>query len=678
MRKILLVLLLMISITPALLAQACSLPGMTPGSAIPVCGTAVFQQLSVTNCTGPNVASRGCSIGVTSSSSFWYKFTCYSSGTLGFLMSGISNTDDYDWCLFDITGRDPNEVFSNSALQVSLNIYGTSGNGSGAPFPNSPTGCKPGASGDVHCEGDQGSNTPFNRMPNITVGHEYLLMVTNWSQSTAGYSLSFSGGTASITDPLDPHMKYATPFCDPRLVKLKLNKKMLCKSLAVNGSDFTLALPGFSVVSAQGIGCSNGFDMDSVLITLNAPLPAGNYDLIIQDGTDGNTLEDYCGRKIPIGEKVPFTIAPPVPTPMDSLTKPGCANNTLELIFRKPIQCASIAADGSDFLLSGPSAVAVASAAGTCSSGSTNKITVQLSAPLQVGGTYIITLRRGSDGNTLLDECSLETPAGSAISFAVKDTVNADFTYNITYGCKKNVVQYQHPGANGVNKWTWTFDNNINSALQNPLISYADFREKKAQLVVTNGVCSDTAEASLFFDNLLLANFEITSLVCPNDSAKILNKSEGRISSYQWSFGNGQTSILKDPPAQTYQAASVTRNEKVRLIVSNSYGCFDSTVRTIKVINNCYIAVPSAFTPNGDGINDYLYPLNAYKALDLQFSVYNRFGQRLFFTRDWLNKWDGTFKGQGADPGTYVWILSFTHADTKARVEQKGTVILIR
>lgn len=678
MRKILLVLLLMISITPALLAQACSLPGMTPGSAIPVCGTAVFQQLSVTNCTGPNVASRGCSIGVTSSSSFWYKFTCYSSGTLGFLMSGISNTDDYDWCLFDITGRDPNEVFSNSALQVSLNIYGTSGNGSGAPFPNSPTGCKPGASGDVHCEGDQGSNTPFNRMPNITVGHEYLLMVTNWSQSTAGYSLSFSGGTASITDPLDPHMKYATPFCDPRLVKLKLNKKMLCKSLAVNGSDFTLALPGFSVVSAQGIGCSNGFDMDSVLITLNAPLPAGNYDLIIQDGTDGNTLEDYCGRKIPIGEKVPFTIAPPVPTPMDSLTKPGCANNTLELIFRKPIQCASIAADGSDFLLSGPSAVAVASAAGTCSSGSTNKITVQLSAPLQVGGTYTITLRRGSDGNTLLDECSLETPAGSAISFAVKDTVNADFTYNITYGCKKNVVQYQHPGANGVNKWTWTFDNNINSALQNPLISYADFREKKAQLVVTNGVCSDTAEASLFFDNLLLANFEITSLVCPNDSAKILNKSEGRISSYQWSFGNGQTSILKDPPAQTYQAASVTRNEKVRLIVSNSYGCFDSTVRTIKVINNCYIAVPSAFTPNGDGINDYLYPLNAYKALDLQFSVYNRFGQRLFFTRDWLNKWDGTFKGQGADPGTYVWILSFTHADTKARVEQKGTVILIR
>ncbi len=88
--------------------------------------------------------------------------------------------------------------------------------------------------------------------------------------------------------------------------------------------------------------------------------------------------------------------------------------------------------------------------------------------------------------------------------------------------------------------------------------------------------------------------------------------------------------------------------------------------------------MPSAFTPNGDGMNDYLYPLNAYKALDLSFSVFNRFGQRIFFTRDWTNKWDGSFKGQGADPGTYVWMLTYIHSDTNLKVEQKGTVILIR
>jgi len=96
------------------------------------------------------------------------------------------------------------------------------------------------------------------------------------------------------------------------------------------------------------------------------------------------------------------------------------------------------------------------------------------------------------------------------------------------------------------------------------------------------------------------------------------------------------------------------------------------------VINNCFIAVPSAFTPNADGLNDFLYPLNAYKAADLSFSVYNRFGQRIFFTRDWTNKWDGTFRGQGADPGTYVWVLSYLNTDTNKRVDQKGTTVLIR
>jgi gliding motility-associated-like protein len=58
--------------------------------------------------------------------------------------------------------------------------------------------------------------------------------------------------------------------------------------------------------------------------------------------------------------------------------------------------------------------------------------------------------------------------------------------------------------------------------------------------------------------------------------------------------------------------------------------------------------------------------------------VYNRFGQLLFQTTDWTNKWDGSFKGQGADAATYVWILQYTHVDTGKKVEQKGTTVLIR
>lgn len=453
---------------------------------------------------------------------------------------------------------------------------------------------------------------------------------------------------------------------------------MKCSSLAANGSDFTIDAPGITVTAAAGIGCSNGFDMDSVVLTLSAPLAPGNYNITAATGTDLNTLLDYCDRAVPVGQNIPLVVLPIAPTPMDSLTKPACAPNNLQLVFKKFINCSSIAPDGSDFVVTGPSPVTVTGATATCTGGFTSAINVRLASPIQLGGVYRITLRNGTDNNTLLDECALQTPVGSFIDFVVADTVNANFTYNIIYGCDQNTVQYNHNGANGVNSWQWTFGGVGNSTQQNPLIVYNDFREKSIRLIVSNGVCKDTAETSIFFDNLLIAKFEGPEFVCPDETVRFVDQSEGTVTGYSWTFGNGNTSVAQNPPAQTYPVPTRTYDQQVRLIIRNSYGCADTATRMIKVVNNCYIAVPSAFTPNNDGLNDYLYPLNAYKALNLSFSVFNRFGQRVFFTRNWLEKWDGTFKGQGCDPGTYVWMLQYTHLDTGQKVEQKGSVILIR
>ncbi len=98
----------------------------------------------------------------------------------------------------------------------------------------------------------------------------------------------------------------------------------------------------------------------------------------------------------------------------------------------------------------------------------------------------------------------------------------------------------------------------------------------------------------------------------------------------------------------------------------------------LKVLKSCYIAVPNAFTPNGDGLNDFLYPLNAYKADNLEFKVYNRLGQLVFSTTDWTVKWDGTINGQPQDTGIFVWTLQYTNRDTGKHVFMKGSTVLIR
>ncbi|HNN70457.1 MAG TPA: gliding motility-associated C-terminal domain-containing protein, partial [Ferruginibacter sp.] len=491
------------------------------------------------------------------------------------------------------------------------------------------------------------------------------------------------GGSASITDPKDPHLLSAKAACDGTSITIKTNKRMKCNSLTGSGSEFVLTPNVANVISASGFGCTNGFDMDSISITMDAPLPPGNYTITVRSGTDGNTIRDACDREIPVGENIPLVVYPLIPTPMDSLTKPRCSPDELQLVFRKNIKCSTIAADGSDFrvdMISGTTPVTVVGATGTCSAdGLTPIIKVKLSAPIQTKGTYRIYLQTGSDGNTIVDECNQFTPPNAFLEFNTKDTVNADFTYNILYGCDRDTINYFHDGRNEVNIWRWNFDNLRSSRQQNPSIIYGSFGLKHTQLIVSNGVCSDTsAIVPILLDNELKADFETNSFVCPTDKAIFRDKSIGTIVSWSWDFANGNTSNQQTPPDQSYLPGTYTMNVYPRLIVQNNLGCFDTAIQKIIIPNSCYIAVPNAFTPNRDGLNDYLYPLNAYKATDLLFRVYNRNGQLVFETRDWTKKWDGTFKGQGADLGTYVWTLQYTHIETGKRVEQKGTTILLR
>ena len=86
--------------------------------------------------------------------------------------------------------------------------------------------------------------------------------------------------------------------------------------------------------------------------------------------------------------------------------------------------------------------------------------------------------------------------------------------------------------------------------------------------------------------------------------------------------------------------------------------------------------MPNAFTPNNDGINDYLHPVT-FGATVNSFKVFNRFGQEIFSINQNEKGWDGTFKGIGQEKGVYVWYLKGRGIDNKIYTK-KGTVLLIR
>lgn len=663
--------LLLLTIAGDISAQTCTNLGQTPATAFPVCGTSSFDQASVPICSLSDLPVPGCGGGYPAKNPYWYRFTCFQGGTLSFLITPKDMNDDYDWMLYDITNRDPNQVYNNESWIVTGNWAGTYGltgaSASGVDF--------------IQCGSDPGDRrNTFSKMPTLVQGHTYLLMISHFTDTQSGYSLSFGGGTAVITDPTLPGIKEASAHCSGTTVRVNFNKKMKCNSLAANGSDFTLSPGGYTITAATGIGCSASFDMESVELTLSSPLAPGTYTLTTKNGSDGNTLLDNCDRPIAVGESVSFVLTPMFPTPMDSLTTPGCAPGILELVFRKPILCSSIAADGSDFRVTGTAPVTVVSASGNCTGGFTNTISVQLSKPIEQAGSFQIELVQGSDGNTIIDECLKETPVGDVLPFTTRDTVNADFTYQMLYGCARDTVQFSHDGRNGVNRYTWNFDGIGNSFIQHPSFIFPSFGEKQVTLIVSNGVCADTSASIVNLDNALHADFAYPEIVCPDDQVVFTDRSTGNIISYSWDFGDGFRSIEPTPAPKQYPrlTGARTRGYTVKLVVENDHHCFDTAVHQLTVVNSCYVEVPNAFTPNNDGKNDQLYPLNAYKATDLDFRIFNRYGQLIFQTSNWTRKWDGTFNGRQQATGVYVWMLRYTDWYTGQKVFKKGTTVLIR
>ena len=675
-KKLVYVILLLIFFSEYVYAQnGCTTLGQTPSTAFPVCGVDTFHQDIVPNCGGKSIPTK-CTDGVPLSdiNPFWYKFTCYQSGTLAFIIDPIDQSDDYDWQLFDVTGHAPNDVYTDPSLFVACNWSGRTGT----------TGASVNGSGLINCAGT--AYPTFSSTPTIMQGHDYLLLLshfTTFKPGDAGYSLSFGGGTAVITDTAEPRTLRALPRCDGSTLVLTLNKRMKCASLAADGSDFTIEPGNPAIQSVAGVGCSSSFDLDSVIIAMQAPLPPGNYVLKMKNGIDGNTLLDNCSRPVPVGDSVPFTVYAIQPTPMDSIAPIPCAPDMVQLVFRNPIKCSTIDADGSDFAVTGSLPVNVIGASGAnCVNGLSNIINVQLDRKLETAGNFQIALQIGNDGNSIIDECSQETPPNAVLNFSTADTVNADFSYTVGLGCVYDTITYSHDGRNGVNDWLWQFDVNGTGTLQSSYFLFTDYGTKNIKLTVTNGVCTDSSSVDILLDNELKAAFTITPSLelCPEDAALFTDTSIGKIQTWYWSFGDGTTSTIKNPPPKNYPPAPTRagRYYPVSLIVKNDINCFDTSYTTLKVLYSCYIAVPTGFTPNGDGLNDYLYPVNAYKADNLIFRIYNRMGQLIFETKDTSKKWDGTINSYPQPSGTYVWTLEYTDRDTGNHYSQKGTTVLIR
>jgi gliding motility-associated-like protein len=139
-----------------------------------------------------------------------------------------------------------------------------------------------------------------------------------------------------------------------------------------------------------------------------------------------------------------------------------------------------------------------------------------------------------------------------------------------------------------------------------------------------------------------------------------------------WYFGDGDISSEVDPQ-HSYSKPGTYR---VSLAVADSLGCSDSVTVDIELRMDYYVYIPTAFTPNGDIVNDRI-KVEALGIEGLQWDIFNRWGLKVFSTSDLAESWDGTYGGQPVPEGVYSYKL-LIYLPFGNIAEEHGTFTLIR
>lgn len=185
------------------------------------------------------------------------------------------------------------------------------------------------------------------------------------------------------------------------------------------------------------------------------------------------------------------------------------------------------------------------------------------------------------------------------------------------------------------------------------------------QVTVTKGYCSMSDSLHIREVKKPQADLGSDTTICYGMPYQ-LNATFPDAETYLWQDGTMQP-VFDVKTAGTYS-----------VLVTNSCGAATSTV-AIKT-EECadHLIFPTAFTPNGDGQNDFFRPRVVLQVRDYHLKVMDRWGRNVFQTNNPSTAWNGVSRGSRVPVGTYVWIASYLRTKDNKQVLQKGTITLLR
>ena len=260
----------------------------------------------------------------------------------------------------------------------------------------------------------------------------------------------------------------------------------------------------------------------------------------------------------------------------------------------------------------------------------------------------------------------------AVINTIVHSIPKANFSFDST--CFGKPVQFDDRSTNSlgaVSVWDWNLGNGNSSTIQNPIATYTSYQPYTVSLNVTttNGCVSALVNKTFSIQKVNVFAGRDTSIA----KGQPLQLQATGASTYIWTPATGlNNNTIYNPIAVLYN-----NNQTYFLKGLTTEGCLGFDTINIKVFNRADVYVPNAFTPNGDGLNDFLQPICiGIKQLNY-FRIFDRWGNTVFNARNEFDKWDARLNEVIVPNGNFVWIAEAVTFDGRL-IQRKGSVMVIR
>ncbi len=251
-------------------------------------------------------------------------------------------------------------------------------------------------------------------------------------------------------------------------------------------------------------------------------------------------------------------------------------------------------------------------------------------------------------------------------------------------GCSPLVVHFINTTAHATS-YRWVFgDGSPDSEEENPIHKFEFEGTWDVTLIATGvgGSSTVTYTGMITVYPTPTADFTVDQrfVSLPNANFFITNRTNNSIAQ-KWTVSDSVGNILNTSNMRNPNfTLNVSGRFGVTLIATNNYNCSDTLFKpsylTTMLPGYCY--VPTAFTPNNNGRNDGFKPSLVNVSPDnFSFSIFTRWGQKVFETNDINAEWDGIFNGQLCEQENYVWKVSGQY-DNKDEFTFRGIVALLR